>query len=218
LRAMTVIDAGRKAHRQTYKQGRKTMRTFTIDHENNITVFASEKQANAGETNGAEFFTTQEELAKLSAAWPGGRLVEIWNSLTGVDPIKKFTDRKTAIARIWKAIQSLQPASAEAEETAAPAHDVGTRRAAKSKATRKAKGSKKAASDGHGPREGSKTAIILDLIRRPKGATLEELMAAAGWQAHSVRGFLSAVVGKKMGLKLESTKGEDGKRKYQIAS
>ena len=43
-------------------------------------------------------------------------------------------------------------------------------------------------------------------------------MAAAGWQAHSVRGFLSAVVGKKMGLKLESSKREDGQRLYQLKS
>jgi Protein of unknown function (DUF3489) len=194
------------------------MKTFTIDSDNNITIFASEKQAKATDATGTEAFTSQEELTKLAAEWPGGRLVEIWNSLTGVDPVKKFTDRKTAIARIWKVIQSLQPASAEAEETAAPAHDVGTRRAAKKKAITKTKTSKKARPDAKGVREGSKTAIILDLIRRPKGATIEELMAAAGWQAHSVRGFLSAVVGKKMGLKLESTKGEDGKRKYQIKS
>ena len=194
------------------------MKTFTIHSDNNITIFASEKQAKATDATGTEAFTSQEELTKLAAEWPGGRLVEIWNSLTGVDPVKKFTDRKTAIARIWKVIQSLQPASAEAEETAAPAHDVGTRRAAKKKAITKTKASKKARPDAKRVREGSKTAIILDLIRRPKGATLEELMAAAGWQAHSVRGFLSAVVGKKMGLKLESTKGEDGKRKYQIKS
>ena len=43
-------------------------------------------------------------------------------------------------------------------------------------------------------------------------------MAAADWQAHSVRGFLSAVVGKKMGLNLKSSKRDDGKRVYQIAS
>jgi uncharacterized protein DUF3489 len=193
------------------------MRTFIIDSENNITVFASEKQAKASDATGAESFTTQEEMTKLAGTWPGGRLVEIWNSLTGVDPVKKFTDRKTAIARIWKAIQSLQPGSAEAEDTAAPAHDAGTRRAAKKTSTKKAKASKKARPDAKGVHEGSKTAIILDLIRRPKGATLEELMAAADWQAHSVRGFLSAVVGKKMGLKLESSKRDDGHRVYRIA-
>jgi Protein of unknown function (DUF3489) len=194
------------------------MRTFIIDSENNITVFASEKQAKTSDATGAESFTTQEEMTKLAGTWPGGRLVEIWNSLSGVDPVKKFTDRKTAIARIWNAIQSLQPASAETLETAVPAHNVGEGRAAKKKASRKAKAPKKARPDAKGPREGSKTAIILDLIRRPKGATLEELMAAAGWQAHSVRGFLSAVVGKKMGLKLKSSKREDGKRLYQLAS
>jgi hypothetical protein len=194
------------------------MRTFIIDSDNNITIFASQQQAKATDATGAEAFTSQEELTKLAAEWPGGRLVEIWNSLTGVDPVKKFTDRKTAIARIWKAIQGLQPASAEAPETAAPAHDVGTGRAAKGKATRKAKGSKKAASDGHGPREGSKTAIILDLIRRPKGATLEDLMAATGWQAHSVRGFLSGTLRKKMGLTVESAKRQDGERIYSIVS
>ena len=194
------------------------MRTFIIDSENNITVFASEKQAKASDAAGAESFTTQEEMTKLAGTWPGGRLVEIWNSLTGVDPVKKFTDRKTAIARIWKAIQSLQPASVEADETPALAHDAGKGRASKKKATRKAKVQKISARDAKGPREGSKTAIILDLIRRPRGATLEELMAAADWQAHSVRGFLSAVVGKKMGLNLKSSKREDGKRLYQIAS
>src|SRR3990170_6883116 len=125
------------------------MKTFTIDSEHNITIFASYKEAKTSDATDAVIFTTEEELAKLATDWPIARLVEIWNSLTGVTPVKKFTDRKTAIARIWKAIQSLQPAP-EAEacpersrgEKAAPAHDVGTGRAAKPKATRKAKGRK----------------------------------------------------------------------------
>src|SRR3989304_340676 len=139
------------------------MKTFPNDSETNITVFASYKEAKPSDATDAVIFTTEEELAKLATDWPIARLVEIWNSLTGVTPVKKFTDRKTAIARIWKAIQSLQPASAEAQEAAAPAHDVGPGRAAKKKATRKAKVQKKARPDAKGPREGSKTAIILDL-------------------------------------------------------
>ena len=59
------------------------MKTFTIDSDNNITIFASEKQAKATDATGTEAFTSQEELTKLAAEWPGGRLVEIWNSLTG---------------------------------------------------------------------------------------------------------------------------------------
>ena len=41
-------------------------------------------------------------------------------------------------------------------------------------------------------------------------------MKATGWQAHSVRGFLSGTVGKKMGLTVTSTKGADGERRYAV--
>jgi hypothetical protein len=63
-----------------------------------------------------------------------------------------------------------------------------------------------------------KGATIIELLRRKQGATLAELSKATRWQPHSVRGFLSAQVGKKLGLKLESTKREDGQRVYQIGS
>ena len=65
-------------------------------------------------------------------------------------------------------------------------------------------------------REGSKKAEIIELLQRRTGVTLQELMTATGWQAHSVRGFLSAAVGKKMGLHLDSSKREDGQRVYRI--
>ena len=74
----------------------------------------------------------------------------------------------------------------------------------------------KGAKAGADAREGTKAAKVLALLRRVDGATLKELMKAAGWQPHSVRGFLSGAVGKKMGLKLESTKAEDGERNYFI--
>ena len=64
----------------------------------------------------------------------------------------------------------------------------------------------------------NKTTQMVELLRRENGATLDELVAFTGWNANSVRGFLSGTVGKKMGLNVESTKGEDSKRKYQIAS
>jgi len=65
-------------------------------------------------------------------------------------------------------------------------------------------------------RDGSKNAVILALLGRPDGATLAELMTATEWQAHSVRGFISGTVGKKMGLKVESAK-RDQDRVYSIA-
>jgi len=65
------------------------------------------------------------------------------------------------------------------------------------------------------PRAESKGAKILELIGRPKGATLAEIVKATDWQKHSIRGFLSTAA-KKHGLKIESTKTEAGDRVYQV--
>ena len=74
----------------------------------------------------------------------------------------------------------------------------------------------KQAKPATGAREGSKAAKVLGLLRRPDGASLKELMRVTGWLAHSVRGFLSGTVAKRMGLKLVSAKSEDGERRYSV--
>jgi hypothetical protein len=66
------------------------------------------------------------------------------------------------------------------------------------------------------PREGSKTAIVVALLKRESGVTGEELREATGWQAHSVRGFLSGTIVKKLGLPLVSSKSEEGERRYSL--
>ena len=91
--------------------------------------------------------------------------------------------------------------------------------AAKGKVAKKATSTKKApkgAKKASASREGSKSAKVLDLLNRPDGATLAELMKATGWQAHSIRGFLSGAVGKKMGLTVASAKRQDGERSYSV--
>ena len=80
------------------------------------------------------------------------------------------------------------------------------------KGAKRAKVPEKAA----GARQGSKTEAVLDLLKRPGGATTKELMKATGWQPHSVRGFLSGTLGKKMRLTVTSTKAEDGERSYSV--
>lgn len=74
------------------------------------------------------------------------------------------------------------------------------------------KGAKKAkkAKQAGVPRDGSKTAEIIALLKRKGGATTRELMKATGWQPHSVRGFLSGTLRKKMGLDVKSVKTEEG--------
>ena len=84
-------------------------------------------------------------------------------------------------------------------------------------AQRRAKGHKVAnRAKTAGAREGSKTAKVLDLLKRPGGANLKELMKVTAWLPHSVRGFISGTVGKRMGLKVTSTKGEGGERSYSV--
>ena len=97
------------------------------------------------------------------------------------------------------------PSKARSGHKASPAKKAN-------KGAKSAKSPKKATS----ARQGSKTAKVLDLLRRSGGATLKELMKATGWQAHSVRGFLSGALGKKMGLTVTSTKAEDEERRYSV--
>jgi len=85
--------------------------TYTIDTENTITAHTSKQEAGEGES-----FSSQQELASLVAEWSANRLIEVWNGIPGLLPVKKFTDRKSGVARIWKAIQSLDGGNATERE------------------------------------------------------------------------------------------------------
>lgn len=65
------------------------------------------------------------------------------------------------------------------------------------------------------PASKTKIASVVDLLRRPDGATLEMLMQATGWQAHSVRGAIAGAIKKGQGLEVASEKIE-GIRVYRI--
>ena len=112
----------------------------------------------------------------------------------------------------------MAPVDETAANVAAKAPDVAPSVA---KPTRKASLPKKTPTDApksKATREGSKTDTIISLLQRPSGASLKEIMEATSWQAHSVRGFVSGTLTKKMGLTVVSEKGENGERTYSIAS
>jgi hypothetical protein len=201
------------------------MTTFTIDAENSITALGNQQADFEG-----EIFASQKELADLAAKWPANRLIEVWNGIPGLTPVKKFTDRKSAVSRIWKAIQSLDGGATEAATTAPAAPERASKRKAGGKTGEKAKSpTKRAAKVAKGKRskggdkptaarDGSKKAEVLGLLQRKGGATLAQIMKATGWQAHSVRGFISGALGKKMGLTVGSARREDGERVYTLVS
>lgn len=194
------------------------MATFTINDENNITVYAStEEAAQAGDAT-AVSFDSQAALAAAAAEWPMSRFVEIWNSIPGNAEVKKFQDRKKAVARIWKAIQPLASdgragAPAEPPKGKKAAKAAKTAKPAKKGKAAKAPPAKKTADKGE---RSNKKADVIAMMKRAKGVTLAEIMEATGWQPHTVRGFVS-ILGSKGGEKIESTKNAAGERTYRIA-
>jgi len=64
----------------------------------------------------------------------------------------------------------------------------------------------------------TKASMILTLLKRSKGASLVEISTATGWQPHSVRGFLSGTIKKRMGLELSSKPDGKGQRRYYLVS
>jgi hypothetical protein len=151
------------------------MKIFYI-HANKVVVGQSRGRGSKL-PQATEKFGTERELVKLATNWPASRLHDIWNALPGTEPVRKFTDRKTAVRRIWNEIQKLQPVPSPPKRSATKADQ------------------------------------ILALLRQPSGATLQSIMKATGWQAHSVRGFISGHVVKKMGLRVKSYR-RDGERVY----
>lgn len=69
-----------------------------------------------------------------------------------------------------------------------------------------------------GPKRQTKRDEVLKLLSRPRGSTLEELMAATDWQAHSVRGFVSGTVKKRLGLNVLSERADGESRRYRLAT
>jgi hypothetical protein len=170
--------------RNALRRPTTTRRCFCIAATKDVSLVVSELP------NGdSTIFSSERELSVRVARWPGSRLVQVWNHLPRVNPIKRFADRRTAIHRIWRAIQE----GHVDEITGAGSQKITSKEARRSN---------------------TKTAQIINLLRQPAGATLQAIMDLTGWQAHSVRGFLSAQ-SKKRGLRVESLT-RSGQRAYRI--
>jgi hypothetical protein len=121
---------------------------------------------------------------------------------------KKGASKKGGAPKAKKAAKEAKPAAKKAATSAAKPTSKKESKPA-SKKTAKAK-------DASVPREFSKKAIVLDLLRRKNGATMAEIAKATDWQNHSIRGFISGTLTKKMDLPVASLKNERGERVYKI--
>jgi hypothetical protein len=149
---------------------------FTIHPDHRIDV-STDKNEHPSKDSSVSF-ASERDLGKLATHWPARRLVEIWNQLPNANAVTRFTDRRTAIRRIWGKLQEMEP----------PEKSSG---------------------------RPTKAEQIVALLKEPSGASLRAIMELTGWQPHSVRGFVSAQISKRMGLKVRSFK-RDGARIYRI--
>jgi hypothetical protein len=198
---------------------------FTIDTDNDIRVHETDAQAEEARkaAAGTIVVRSEKELAKIAGDWSASRLVEVSNSFAGVapftdcKPVKKFENRDKAVARIWTTIQRLgnaiAPKPSPEGQPAAETKKAGKPKAAKpAKPTPKGKAAKGKKANAGKPREGTHKAQVITMLQRKGGATLEEIMR--DWQKHTVRGFIS-ILGSKGGMKVTSTRREDGARVYE---
>jgi hypothetical protein len=185
---------------------------FTIDTDN-ITALDAAPPAQEG----LIVFSVRPQFERICNSMPINRLVEIWNGFAGVapfsdlKPVKKFENREKATRRIWDAIQKLaNPKPTPVTEALVQAN--------RAPALIAKKGAKKTKVTGEArtPREGTAKATVLAMIQRKGGATLDEIMKATGWQAHTCRGFMS-VVPRKAGLTVTSTRRESDKARVYAA-
>ena len=120
----------------------------------------------------------------------------------GVEP----DDGETGPAKADTAATSAE--AAPAGDTPAPTA-AGDDEAAPGKRKAKTKAAKRgeaAAGEKPTPRTGTKQALMIELLKRPEGATVEQIAAATGWQHHTIRGAISGALKKKLGLTVEATR------------
>jgi hypothetical protein len=97
-------------------------------------------------------------------------------------------------------------AGQEPQASAEPAQAAQARPAAKGKAKAKAKPGKAAPAEKPALRAGTKQAQMIELLKRPEGATVAQIAAATGWQHHTIRGAIAGALKKKLGLNVEATR------------
>jgi hypothetical protein len=113
-----------------------------------------------------------------------------------------------------RAVNAPTPVAAPASEADGAAPRVKSKPATGKKAKRSARATGDSQVAGEPslkptPRTGTKQALLIELLRRPEGATVEQIAAATGWQKHTIRGAISGALKKKLGLTVEATRSRE---------
>jgi hypothetical protein len=206
-------------------QEKMIMPTFVIDEDKNITAYADNETV----PEGGRQFNSLDGLAQICASASKQDLADLWNTIPGVEKVRTFTrPRVDGISRIWQALQRLVPGAHTPQDESQPElagkdEEVPKKREQAGKRQKQMVSKKKRTQKRQKPvtgllRDGSKGQKVIELLKREGGATVGQIAKATGWQNHSIRGFISGTLGKKLGLKIHSEKGEGKKRFYSLVS
>lgn len=179
-------------------------------------------------TSNTIFFTGTAYTVEALEAMKGSELVALHNELAKVldeSPVKRFADKKAAVKRTWKLLEAL-PAPKQAPVAAKQEPKMTDTKEAPKKAAPAPKKSRKGtnlAAPGHAPiacREGTKQAVLLDMLSRPEGASMEELIEALSggkkpWTEATVRSGFGWDM-KQKGYGVRSVFEEDGTERFFI--
>ena len=157
----------------------------------------------------------------LTTKLNGGALNKVLSSLIGKSLLKEVRAKRDET--VWRRDDEDRPLTLYA--TPAAYHALGIEQEAsgsetstteKPKRTRVAKSAKATKDKPTRTRADSKQAQLIAMLKTPKGATIDEIVAAFGWQPHTVRGAIAGALNKKLGLEVTSEKVEGRGRVYRI--
>lgn len=139
---------------------------------------------------------TQRALLEAAAKHPQKKLTNFPDTLKGGARIKVLTAMRNA--------QLIEASASEPEvyvATATGLQEIGI-----------------TTQQSRTTREGTKQAVLIELLSRAEGATLPQMTEATGWQVHTVRGAMAGALKKKLGLEITSEKQTGTDRVYRITT
>ena len=139
----------------------------------------------------------------------GGARKKVLDALHGRDLIMNDGTDWLVATPGYEALGCEQPAAATMDATPALATNVVANVAIDAASAQ--------ATKVHRTRDNSKQAMVIAMLTRAEGATIQQICAATDWQAHTVRGTFAGAFKKKLGLTITSTKDAGGERVYHIA-
>lgn len=148
----------------------------------------------------------------------GGAATKVIDGLIRRGLAERIASKRAALPELIRITRvGLEAIGVEPEDEAPADGPAQVEAELRAKGKRRPKGAATTRADGkRTTRAGTKQALLIEMLRRPDGATIEEIVAATGWQSHTIRGAMSGALKKRLGLEVNSEKVEGRGRVYSL--